>query len=68
MSNECKNEQNQTTKVTEDLADRIVVLVRTEEFEGADHADAALLAQHRLFGSIYMNALFIGRLYPHLLG
>lgn len=52
---------------TEDLADKIVALARSKEFQEADKREAVLLAQHRLFGSYYMNQLFIGRLNPDLL-
>ena len=53
--------------VTDELTDKIVALARSDEFKGADTREAVLQAQHRLFGSVYMNQLFIGRLYPHIL-
>ena len=49
------SKKTQSNDPTNELAEGIVALARSGAFEGADVRDAVLLAQHRLFGSEYMN-------------
>ncbi|TAN71605.1 MAG: hypothetical protein EPN17_00945 [Methylobacter sp.] len=51
-------------KVIDALSEKIILLMRHEMPETYDShiaQEAVLLAQHRLFGSRYVNALFIGK-------
>ncbi|MEI6389449.1 MAG: hypothetical protein WCQ50_22815 [Spirochaetota bacterium] len=53
-------------EVIEELADKIVRLVRAETYKnGSDGLaeSAVLLAQHRLFGALYLRQLFTGNIF-----